>query len=526
MQTRKNPKKRKLEQIQYPSEKQKRVKKRPEEKNSQIESIIQSHQIESSKHPPIETSSQEIKSFENLTITDLNPPIEVSPDERLQFENLTINNLENGQQIHDFDFIKKINNSSFISSTERKSDINVYEHLRQMSAKPYELSFENSEWISPTMIRYPNLSLERYPLVDGQIYLQKSKKMEELLENNFENSYYTDLKKNIFLRGPSGHGKSHGLIQTVLKYRKKQNVRILHMILDKPYMVSPQIYFLYDFFYCFYKDLEDPDFPNPPSKDNFKYDEKISKGENWYYFLSMSTLKDADFLKKISYYLRSKKIAFILIWDQDNIFQKQKKENSLVFLSSLRESNLFNLVIISASNNNEGFKEINGKDLNIIEQNIGFSLEETKEFLTNVLGKLIGYPINVNNDFLQALYKLINGNGYYLSMFIQSEGKSLQEKLIKFTEKMTLMIEANIVSFFLDTQQIGYQMWLDKFPEILLYLDTEKFFPNCLFQYQDRNYTYIENSKLKSVNNFSKEIFLNVYRKQIKTFESKIYIDN
>ena len=108
MQTRKNPKKRKLEQIQYPSEKQKRVKKRPEEKNSQIESIIQSHQIESSKHPPIETSSQEIKSFENLTITDLNPPIEVSPDERLQFENLTINNLENGQQIHDIDFIKKL----------------------------------------------------------------------------------------------------------------------------------------------------------------------------------------------------------------------------------------------------------------------------------------------------------------------------------------------------------------------------------------------------------------------------------
>ncbi len=99
-------------------------------------------------------------------------------------------------------------------------------------------------------------------------------------------------------------------------------------------------------------------------------------------------------------------------------FKKKKAESSVSFLRSLRESSLFNLILISASNNNESFKEIKDEK-HIIEQIFGFSAEETKEFLKNVLEKLIGYLININNDILESLYKLTNGNGYYLSKFIR-----------------------------------------------------------------------------------------------------------
>ena len=42
------------------------------------------------------------------------------------------------------------------------------------------------------------------------------------------------------------------------------------------------------------------------------------------------------------------------------------------------------------------------------------------------MGKLIGCPIKINNDFLEALYKLTNGNGYLLSKFFDLKVKTLE----------------------------------------------------------------------------------------------------
>ena len=115
-----------------------------------------------------------------------------------------------------------------------------------------------------------------------------------------------------YFRGPSGIGKSYALIHWILENRKQDDVRILHMILDCNYLDSPSNYFAYDFIYCFYKDLEIADFPKPHNVGAFKYNEKISNGENWFEFLCNTNQNNTEFLQEIIQYLKTKKIAFII----------------------------------------------------------------------------------------------------------------------------------------------------------------------------------------------------------------------
>ena len=410
-------------------------------------------------------------------------------------------------------------------------DQNPYQHLLQMAKNAYQFTLEKSQWISPQLIRYKPLDIRRFVLVGSrqletqpqpqpfQLYLQKSEKMMSLIESYLKNISYLINDPPHYFRGPSGIGKSHGLIQWILENRKRDNIRILHMILDTNYLLYPCQYFAYDFIYCFHKDIENPDFPKPPDCEYFKYNQNIMNGENWFKFLRYANPKDANFLSTIVQYLYKKEIASIFIWDQDNIFQKNKIKDP--FLISLRTFH-FNFSLISASNTNEGFDDLNENDI-VIEQNVGFSQDESNEYLINVLERLYGNEYSIDKNLLENIYQLTNGNGYYLSKFVYSQkGENYQEKFKFFINDMNIILEAQVDKFFEKKIEAGRDMWLAKYPELLCYLDVDYTFPIRLFSSNDKNFTYIENSKLKSVNNFAREVFIKYYSKMMKLFKKKI----
>ena len=402
---------------------------------------------------------------------------------------------------------------------------NPYKHLIQMAATPYDFNLETSQWISPQIIRYRPLNASRYVFVgdnqtqsQGKIYLQKSEKMKQKLNIIRQKIGETRFHPVYYFRGPSGIGKSYGLIQWVLENRKRDNeMRILHIILDDDYIKSPSFFFANDFIYCFYNDLNNEDFPNPPSCNYIKYDRNMKKGEKWFTFLSNQEISISSSLKMIYHqYLEKKGIAFILIWDQDNIFHKNEKSP---FLKSIRDNEKYNFKLISASNTNEGFADLD-KNNKVIEENVGFSRKESQEYLDNTLEKMYGKELKMEDKLFEELYQITNGNGYYLSQFVYNEkvANNYQEKFNRFTDDMKRKLETQMEKFF-EEKLNKSRDWEKEFPKLLVHLDCDKSFDKEFQKMADRNFTYFEDSKLKSVNPFAKEIFVNFYQEKIKEWK-------
>ena len=206
-------------------------------------------------------------------------------------------------------------------------------------------------------------------------------------------------------------------------------------------------------------------------------------------------------------YLDNKGIKLILIWDQDNVFQKNKancEENNIKFLSSIRDSRFFHFTLISASNNNEGFQNLNEKTgSKILETNQGFSKQDSITFIEILKTK---NKINFEID-AEVLFDLTNGNGYQLSAFMQAKGNTFQEKLQKFTEKISGELNEKVMEFFiLKLKELTELQWRIIFIDILKFIDQEIKFPQELIM--DKNFTYVdENGYLKSTMQFGKKYF-------------------
>ena len=423
-----------------------------------------------------------------------------------------------------------------ISFQTKPLDQDPYQHLLQWASKAYQFTLEKSQWIFPQIIRYKSLNVKRFVYVVkmepqlqpqsqpefrantelAEIYLQKSERLKFKLDSFLKNITYLYAGIHYF-RGPSGIGKSYALIQWIIENRKRDDFRILYVNLDNHYLDYQHLYFAFDFIYCFYKDLEKPDFPKPPDQ---KYNSDLSlNGEKWFTFLSDPITFDFSFLKEMTVYLKKKKIAFILIWDQDNLYQKMKKDKSYPFLESLRECEYFNLKLISASNENEGFKHLDENYI-MIEENVGFSKEESKEYVINVLEKMYGNESKIDDELLEKLYELTGGNGYYLSQFVYCQkGGNYHEKFKFFINDLQSTAVVQMKKFFESQMEKNFPAWMIDFPEILFYLDNDINFKKDLLHKADKNFTYIENSKLKSVNKFAKEVFTHFYREKVKKHE-------
>ena len=92
---------------------------------------------------------------------------------------------------------------------------------------------------------------------------------------------------------------------------------------------------------------------------------------------------------------------------------------------------------------------------------------------------------------------------------MQTDGSNFDEKYENFSKEMQEKIEAKIEGFFIKKFNED-PLYKILFHNILNYLDIKDMqIPKNIEIYSDKNYTYIENDYLKSVNNLSKKVFLN-----------------
>lgn len=201
-----------------------------------------------------------------------------------------------------------------------------YQKMMEFAKQSFSIQIDSYQFIDPKIVTYEGLvDRSRYPLFDDKIFIMKTERfldvnsiLKILNESDDGNIYH--------FRGPSGVGKSHVLIQNVFKIRKDfhNKFRVLHMIMNEDYTVDSHYWFRNDFIYAFCKDLDDPAFPKPPSE--FNYDANITNGENWFNYLSHHKPSNDISLETVKKYFKKNRINLILFWDQDNIFQKEKKK--------------------------------------------------------------------------------------------------------------------------------------------------------------------------------------------------------
>ena len=379
--------------------------------------------------------------------------------------------------------------------------------IKYFVKKSYYSRFTEKNFVKAKVISFNELDQDIYkPNQADEIFMLPQTKniaiVKEIMSN--EKNYPIN-KKPIYLRGPSGNGKSFSLIRATFEMRQKHHdkFRILHIILNEDYAANPYESLWKDFYYCFVFDLESGDFPDPPTIHPNK-----TLIENWESFFTDSPEKD-NFLKDISLYFESKGIKLVLIWDQDNAFHKVMKKPStslriIEFLKELRSSNHFHVKIISASNNNEGFESLPA-DAIVYYLNTGFDLEECKTFI-KFLKKLKKIDFDIDE---QKIFDWTNGNCYLINRFMQADGSNFDEKYENFSKEMQEKIEAKIEGFFIKKFNED-PLYKILFHNILNYLDIKDMqIPKNIEIYSDKNYTYIENDYLKSVNNLSKKVFLN-----------------
>ena len=380
--------------------------------------------------------------------------------------------------------------------------------IKYFAKKSYASRFTDKNFVKAKLISFNELDQDRYkPNEADEIFMLTQTKNIDIVKEILSNEKnYPISKKPIYLRGPSGNGKSFSLIRATFEMRQKHHdkFRILHLILNEYYAENPYEYFWKDFYYCFVFDLESGNFPAPPINDPNK-----TLIENWERFFFLAEPTKDNFLGEISLYLLSQGIKLVLIWDQDNAFHKVMKKastplKSIEFLRELRSSHFFYVKIISASNNNEGFESLPA-DAIVYYLNTGFDLEECKKFI-NVLKKLKKIVLDIDE---QKIFDWTNGNCYLINRFMQADGSNFDEKYENFSKNMQEKIEDKIEVFF--TKKFNEDSIFKRlFHKILNYLDNKDLqIPKNIEIYSDKNYTYIENDYLKSVNNLSKKVFLN-----------------
>lgn len=277
-------------------------------------------------------------------------------------------------------------------------------------------------------------------------------------------------------------------------------------------------YFASDFIYCFYQDFKDDDFPKPPS--SFKYEENRTKLENWYNFLKKETLIPKEFLYDVNTFLQAKNIKLILILDQDNILQKSNPPNDH-FLVLLKICQFVDLAIISASNSNEGFKQLSN-DQRVLTLNHGFSKDECKTYITE-MKQLMKIEFDIpQND----LFQLTGGNGYLLNRFMTIYGNNFEEKFNNYYPKMCGEISQKIEKFKRDKlKDLGQDKdrWFEIVLKFLIHLNVNKYpFPYEFNQDIDQNCTYLENQFLKGVSPLTTKIFFERYLKEMEMYGKEL----
>eukprot|EP01022_Parablepharisma_sp_SALTPOND_P033057 TRINITY_DN88117_c0_g1_i1.p1 TRINITY_DN88117_c0_g1~~TRINITY_DN88117_c0_g1_i1.p1 ORF type:complete len:856 (+),score=88.08 TRINITY_DN88117_c0_g1_i1:190-2757(+) len=205
---------------------------------------------------------------------------------------------------------------------------------------------------------------------------EKFKNMEERLELN--------------VRGPSGSGKSFALFSLMLRLRREiDHYRVIYFNYAQKVLSSD--YVLNEILMAFYKDKEKLPFNPDIAPSTMKLDERAHGLAKWYNLLNgkkfweLGTNKIDDRYKEFFAYLKrycaENDLKLVIIVDQENRLYTSPGPNT--FLCEALRNLPCHVIIVSASNNNEGFKKYDSwEKIEIVE---GFTYAQADKFIINKL---------------------------------------------------------------------------------------------------------------------------------------------
>jgi len=259
--------------------------------------------------------------------------------------------------------------------------------------------------------------------------LQKDK----YLENHFS-YYFTEHRKTIYdeiqkvpkgtlkvvLNGIQDSGKSFFLSDYVLRQRffgKESNSRITYINNSEEFVKDQTMYIMRELIYALCLDLEEEnelkDLEYPPIIDkNIKTKNQIT---HWLHYLD----KDFDveplkkFLIAIKEYLNKKGIKVVLVWDQINVlFRLGSLESFKELFKTLCSYIYFDLILVSASNNNQQIYDIVRKDDHVLNVNPFeiFNEDELKKLIS--LDCETYHPKNFKDvvSYTNKVFELVQGS--------------------------------------------------------------------------------------------------------------------
>eukprot|EP01022_Parablepharisma_sp_SALTPOND_P017298 TRINITY_DN2732_c0_g1_i1.p1 TRINITY_DN2732_c0_g1~~TRINITY_DN2732_c0_g1_i1.p1 ORF type:complete len:768 (+),score=60.51 TRINITY_DN2732_c0_g1_i1:145-2304(+) len=324
--------------------------------------------------------------------------------------------------------------------------------------------------------------------------------------------------KRAYVRGPAGFGKTFGILYTLLQLRKDdEKYRVLHIgkacdiWYDKGYMLN-------EILKCCYLDKE----LIPPPKDSKLSDKPLYQ---WYGTLcdvefwdngSNSISKPYnDFFAIISRYYNTANIKFVIVIDQENslfttLFWKPEIAYALRGLKC-------DHMIVSASNNNEGFKQPGG-EWKIINVENTFDENEAKLYIEkSPLSAAANDP-----DLLERIQEItLNVPGELYSLLYQNlppkvEGESISQLLDRFIKSYLVnrkkeITESHIMKFTKNLSPGGESLL-----QIAYYLiDTNIDATKCQ-TVEDKGLMYTKNGKLCSLCPLAHDLFKTCLMKLVK----------
>ena len=397
--------------------------------------------------------------------------------------------------------------------------------------------------IAKNLITLNPLSEDRYGSEDSILMIGKT-----LIDIVLVQFFVDQVKKEnpiIYLRGPSGIGKSYSLLKLVLLLKKKKHI-VLHIILSPLCILKFGKYFLNDLMFSLSYFKDDQNFPSLPPEYEKKLlisqEElgKITPLQKWFIYLSSCTDTNISHLYEgfktilalVQSYLCSIGKKIFTVVDQQNEYYATHKKNKYFEELDLKlvGGEFFNCVLISASNTNEGFRDFNSTHPpeNVLNLNTNFNENHSKLLLENCLKVTNGPPLE-KKDFLD-IYKLTGYNALELSSFIkvanQNPNLSLTKQINLYASERSKDIYSKIVVFH-ENNLLKHQKFLEQtfLLNFYQYLDVEVDLLVTESKCMDKRFMYVENNKLKSISPISKKCLDSFYLLKLYDALEKNQID-
>ena len=390
-----------------------------------------------------------------------------------------------------------------------------YESILKSGESAYNYQFKFDQPIlvlQKKLICSHRLDSERFDNSEENIaFYVALKKVEEIYDNII--TLIDSGEDVLHIRGSSGVGKTWALVLStlLLKYAKKQQVRIIHVILSGYYMLNFYRYFLQDLVYAFALE-KDENIGKIPNSEK-------STLKEWYSYLKCINYDNfKSFLEACIKYYETKGIKVLMIWDGDNHYWRMNTgiNRKTQFISDIRVGDFANFKVICASDGSYDFKKLKESDC-ILQINEGFTKEQTENYLReDSIQKKIKFSLT--DDEITKIFEISQGNGFLLKQFIDAQPKvsDFENKCAEFLKIANRKCKYLVMEFYQRQVKEDKENWIKAFPNILLCLNSKTVtIPDHLHKYIDRNNMFLEKVEneyfLRSVSQISEFQVQHIY---------------